>query len=69
MKRTIGWILLVIAGLNFVTLFVNLSQNKSIGSPAYLIILVMMFFGGLSLVNSKKKTTESSTEIQKTDDD
>ena len=69
MKRKIGWVLLVIAGLNFVTLFANLSQNKSVGSPAYLIILVMMFFGGLSLINSKKKKPGNSTEIQKTEND
>ena len=69
MKKTVGWILLVMASLNFVTVFVRLSKNESVGSPAYLIIVVMMFFGGLSLINSKKKETENSTKIQKTEND
>ena len=60
MKRTIGWVLLVIVGLNFVTILVRISQEVSIGSPLYLIILTMMFLGGLHLINSKNQAKPTS---------
>ena len=60
MKATIGWIFLVIVGLNCVTILVRLSQEVSIGSPLYLILLTMMFLGGLRLVNSKNRSKPTS---------
>ncbi len=66
MKRTIGIILLIIGGLNCITVFTHLSQNKSPGSPIYLILLVMMLVGGYSLTTAKKKDDGSNfKEIEK----
>lgn len=65
MKRTIGWILLIMAALNFFGIFMRTLQNENIGSPAYLIILVMMFFGGISLINSKNKTSNETQNTEK----
>lgn len=68
MKRTIGWILLVIVGLNCVTILVRLSQEVSIGSPLYLILLTMMLLGGLRLVNSKNQAKPTSETGVNNDD-
>ncbi len=63
MKKTIGVIFLVIVGLNFYSIIVRSYIGDPIGSPMYLIILVMMLFGGIGLINSKKK--QDSTDIQR----
>lgn len=67
-KRIVGWILLVIAGLNFLSVFVRLAQGESIGSPLYLILLVMMMVGGMSLVQSRKRGDSDSKAVVKTSD-
>ena len=67
MKKTIGIILAVIVGLNFVSIMVRSSKGDPIGSPAYLIILVMMLFGGIGLINSAAKKKNETTDIQKTE--
>ncbi len=54
-KKVIGIILVVIAGLNIFGWFVRSSKGESIGSPFSIILIVMMLFGGLFLINSKKK--------------
>jgi len=69
MKKTIGIILLVIVGLNFISIMVRSSKGDSIGSPAYLIILVMMLFGGIGLLNSAGKKKNETTDIQKKEDE
>ncbi len=54
-KKAIGIILAVIAGLNIFGWFVRSSKGESIGSPFSIILIVMMLFGGLFLINSKRK--------------
>lgn len=66
-KKTVGIILLVISGLNVFGWFIKLPKGESIGSPAYIVLIIMMFFGGISLINSKKKTSDN-TDIQKKDE-
>lgn len=63
MKKTIGWILLVISILNLISILVRLSKGDSVGSPLYIIIVIMMFIGGISLINSKKKSIEEKQNL------
>ena len=67
-KRTLGIIFLVISGLNIFGWFVRSSKGESIGSPLYIVLMVMMLFGGMALVSSKKKTDEIN-DIQKRDEE
>ncbi|MDL2265582.1 hypothetical protein LJC57_00875 [Parabacteroides sp. OttesenSCG-928-G07] len=68
MKKVIGWILIIIPILNFIG---RSAGNRDIPiSPMALILLIMMFIGGITLVNSasKKKDKESQTkDISKND--
>lgn len=68
MKKTIGIILLVIVGLNIISIIVRISNYDSIGSPIYLIILGMMLTGGIILLkhknNMKNKSTQTLTKFQ-----
>lgn len=63
MKKTIGWILLVISILNIISILVRLSNGDSIGAPLYIIIVIMMLIGRISLINSKKKTIEEKQNL------
>ena len=67
MKKTIGNMLIVMVGLNLISIFTNSIRGDSIGSPMYLIILVMMLVGGITLISSSKKKKET-TNLQKKDD-
>jgi hypothetical protein len=69
MKKIIGWILIVLAGFNLISIFFSLIGVTPVGSPGYIIVVIMMFFGGLSLINSKKDNTEGGTDLQKNEDD
>lgn len=64
-KRVFGWILLAIVGLNVVAILVRMEQGASVGSPLYLIFLLMMFIGGVGLVR-KKKNDRNSEAVMKT---
>ncbi|MFC2121108.1 hypothetical protein ACFLTI_05890 [Bacteroidota bacterium] len=55
MKKTFGIILLVIVGLNLITIFVRASNGNEIGSGGYILILGFMLIGGIALVSSNKK--------------
>lgn len=65
-KRAVGWVLLVIAGLNFVAIAVRVFQDDPAGSPIYLILIVMMFIGGLGLIGKDKSDTPGAG-VQKDD--
>lgn len=49
MKRTVGIIFIAIVCLNVFGAFMRTLNGEPIGSPAYIIILVMMFFGGVQM--------------------
>lgn len=69
MKKTIGWILVVIVLLNFVSIMARASKNEPLGSPMYFILLVMMFFGGLYMIDYKKAPADdTSTDVVKKDE-
>ena len=55
MKKTIGIILIVMVALNAIAIFTRISRNVSVGSPGYLIFLVLLLIGGLQLINSQKR--------------
>ncbi|MFC2118085.1 hypothetical protein ACFLSY_05550 [Bacteroidota bacterium] len=55
MKKIFGIILLVIVGLNLITIFVRASSGNEIGSGGYILILGFMLIGGIALVSSNKK--------------
>lgn len=70
MKKTIGWILLVICGLNLISLFARMSKGDSPGSPMYIILLVMMVIGALVLIGSKKDVKPGDNNLpEKREDD
>lgn len=69
MKKSIGIILLVIVGLNFISIMVRSSKGGSLGSPAYLIILAMMLFGGIGLLSRANIKKNETKDIQKKEDE
>lgn len=62
MKKTIAIILFVLVGLNSVTIFVRIGQGEAIGSPAYLVVLLVMLVVGFWLYpkNSKEQDVQES---------
>lgn len=61
MKKIVGIILLVIVGLNIITISVRASSGEQVGSPLYVIILILFMFGGIALISSSKQG-ESETD-------
>lgn len=72
MKKTIGWILISIPILNIIGKVGAVADNKEVSiSPAAFIILIMMFFGGISLIGSSSKKKDGdlpSKDLEKKDD-
>jgi hypothetical protein len=64
MKKILGVILLIIVGLNCVTLCVRASSGNPLGSPGYFIILVLLLIGGIALLISSKKKSEGDSANQ-----
>jgi hypothetical protein len=65
MKKTIGIILLIIAGLNLISIIGRASSGVPLGSPGYLVILLIMIIGGIALINrsnTKKENTNETNE-------
>lgn len=64
MKKVFGGILLAISVLNLIAIIGRSSNGESVGSPLYIILIIMMFFGGIGLLATKKtdKTTELPAE-------
>lgn len=60
MKKTIGIILFVIVGLNFIAIFVRMSKAEPIGSPMYIILLLAMIGGGIWLINKGNEEKEAN---------
>lgn len=60
MKKVIAIFLFVLVGLNAVAIFVRMGQGESVGSPAYLLILLVMLVGGFWLYPNK----DSQQELQ-----
>lgn len=59
MKKIIGIILLIIAGLNLVTIAVRGANGDPAGSPFYIVVILSMLIGGAYLL---KAATEESNE-------
>ena len=64
MRKVIGIILLIIVGLNLLSIIIRLSNGESIGSPLYLIILVLLGAGGFILANNSSSKTEEPQKKQ-----
>lgn len=64
MKRTIGTIILLIAFLNVVAIIGRISNGNPVGSPFYIIGLILMIIGGVVLVNTSKHKFQSQIRIQ-----
>lgn len=69
MKRGIGWVMLVIFGLNVVAILGRIAQDESVGSPIYLLLLIMIAGGGLSLIRSRRTSAKESNAIVKKEDE
>jgi hypothetical protein len=68
MKKVFGIILLAISILNIVAIIDRTANGESVGSPIYLILIVMMLFGGIGLLASKKAKDSSDLPVERKDD-
>jgi len=64
MKKFFGVIMLVIVGLNCITLCVRATTNNPLGSPGYFLILLLLLIGGITLLSSSKKKPEDNSTNQ-----
>jgi len=55
MKKIIGIILIVIVALNLISIGVHLFKDESVGSPLYIIILIILLILGGFLISKTNK--------------
>lgn len=63
MKKTFGIILLVIVGLNLISIFVRMTKSEPIGANMlYYFVLIGMLVGGVVLINKDSQVTSGDEE-------
>jgi len=64
MRKFFGVIMLLIVGLNCITLCVRATTNNPLGSPGYFLILLLLLIGGIALLSSSKRKPEDTSTNQ-----
>jgi hypothetical protein len=59
MKKVLGWIFISISVLNFIGIISSSSIERT---PIGILILLVMFFGGIALISTSKKSNEKNDE-------
>jgi hypothetical protein len=65
MKKTSGIILLVIAGLNLLSIIMRSAKSESMGSPLYALLLMVLVFAGFALLQASAENNQDKPKKEK----